>query len=92
MMMFVMCLCVCVCLRGNGICIIRASITFMFVTNELVRSAIKNTPNIVRSSFRDIELFGENAHKEIAHHILDGMNIATDRIKYDLESTYETRN
>lgn len=67
--------------------IYRASITFMFVTNELVRTAIRNTPNIVKSSFRDIEVFGESAHKEITHHILDGMNIATDRIKYDLEST-----
>lgn len=61
----------------------------MFVSNELVRTAIKNTPNIVKSSFKDIELFGENAHKEITLHILDGMNIATDRIKYDLESMYK---
>lgn len=61
----------------------------MFVSNELVRTAIKNTPNIVKSSFKDIELFGENAHKEITLHILDGMNVATDRIKYDLESMYK---
>lgn len=58
----------------------------MFITNELIRSTISNTPNIVKSSLLDIETFSKDAHKEIINTIHDGMNTATDRIKYDLES------
>lgn len=58
----------------------------MFVTNELIRSTISNTPTIVKSSLLDIETFSKDAHKEIINTIHEGMTTATDRIKYDLES------
>lgn len=58
----------------------------MFITNELIRSSISNTPNIVQSSLLDIETFSKDAHKEIISTIHEGMSTATERIKYDLES------
>lgn len=58
----------------------------MFITNELIRSTIENTPNIVESSLLDVETFSKNAHKEINGTIYEGMSTATERIKYDLES------
>lgn len=64
----------------------RASIIVMFITNELIRSTISNTPNIVQSSLLDIETFSKDAHKEIISTIHEGMTTATERIKYDLES------
>lgn len=64
----------------------RGSIAIMFVTNELVRTAIINTPNIVHSSLKDIESFSKDAQKDIIGTINDGMSIATERIKYDIES------
>lgn len=64
----------------------RASITVMFITNELIRSTISNTPSIVRSSMLDIETFSRDAHNEIINTIHEGMSTATERIKYDLES------
>lgn len=60
----------------------------MFVTNELVRTAIVNSPGIVHSSLKDIELFTKDSHRDIIGSINDGMNLATDRIKYDLESMF----
>lgn len=69
----------------------RASIIIMFITNELIRSSISNTPNIVQSSLLDIHTFSKDAHKEIVSTIHDGMNTATERIKYDLESKYRFR-
>lgn len=60
----------------------------MFITNELIRSSIGNTPNIVQSSLLDIETFSKDAHKEIISTIHEGMTTATERIKYDLESEY----
>lgn len=60
----------------------------MFITNELIRSSISNTPNIVQSSLLDIETFSKDAHKEIISTIHEGMATATERIKYDLESKY----
>lgn len=60
----------------------------MFITNELIRSSISNTPNIVQSSLLDIETFSKDAHKEIISTINEGMTTATERIKYDLESEY----
>lgn len=62
------------------------SITVMFITNELIRSTISNTPSIVKSSLLDIETFSKDAHREIINTIHDGMSTATERIKYDLES------
>lgn len=58
----------------------------MFITNELIRSSISNTPNIVQSSLLDIETFSKGAHQEIISTIHEGMTTATERIKYDLES------
>lgn len=58
----------------------------MFITNELVRSAIIKTPSVVKSSFKDVETFSRDAHKDILNSIHDGINTATERIKYDLES------
>lgn len=63
-----------------------ASITIMFITNELVFSAITKTPNIVKSSLKDIELFSRDAHNQILNSVHDGINTAVERIKYDLES------
>lgn len=63
-----------------------ASIIVMFITNELIRSTISNTPNIVQSSLLDIETFSKDAHKEIISTIHEGMTTATERIKYDLEN------
>lgn len=61
----------------------------MFVTNELVRTAITNTPNIVHSSLKDIESFSKDAQKDIIGTINDGISIATERIKYDIESEFK---
>lgn len=61
----------------------------MFVTNELVRTAIANTPNIVHSSLKDIESFSKDAQKDIIGTINDGMSIATERIEYDIESEFK---
>lgn len=58
----------------------------MFITNELIRSTITNTPTIVKSSLLDVETFSKDAHKEIISTIHDGLSTASERIKYDLES------
>lgn len=58
----------------------------MFITNELIRSTITNTPNIVKSSLLDVETFSKDAHKEIISTIHEGLSTASERIKYDLES------
>lgn len=63
----------------------------MFITNELIRSTITNTPNIVKSSLLDVETFSKDAHKEIINTIGEGMSTATERIKYDLESRYQSK-
>ncbi|XP_031635257.1 uncharacterized protein LOC116348398 isoform X2 [Contarinia nasturtii] len=63
-----------------------AFIIIMFITNELIRSTITNTPNIVKSSLLDVETFSKDAHKEIINTIHEGMSTATERIKYDLEN------
>lgn len=64
----------------------RASITVMFITNELIRSTVTNTPTIVKSSLLDVETFSKDAHKEIISTIHEGLSTASERIKYDLES------
>ncbi|XP_055313927.1 prominin-1-A isoform X2 [Sitodiplosis mosellana] len=63
-----------------------ASITVMFITNELIRSTISNTPTIVKSSLLDVETFSKDAHKEIISTIHEGLSTASERIKYDLEN------
>lgn len=63
-----------------------ASITVMFITNEWVLSAITKTPNVVKSSLKDIELFSRNAHNQIVNSVHDGIDTAIERIRYDLES------
>lgn len=60
----------------------------MFITNELVLSAITKTPNVVKSSLKDIELFSRDAHNQIVDNVNDGINQAIERIRYDLESNY----
>lgn len=66
--------------------ICRVSITVMFITNELIRSTITNTPNIVKSSLLDVETFSKDAHRDIILTINEGLSKASERIKYDLES------
>lgn len=58
----------------------------MFITNELVLSAVTKTPNIVKSSLKDIELFSRDAHNQIIDSVNDGISQAIERIRYDLES------
>ena len=64
----------------------RASLTVMFITNEFILTAINKTPNIVKSSLKDAELFTKDAHKQITFNVHDSINIAVERIKIDLES------
>lgn len=58
----------------------------MFITNELIRSTVTNTPTIVKSSLIDVETFSKEAHKDIISTIHEGLSTASERIKYDLES------
>lgn len=58
----------------------------MFITNELITSSINKTPDIVKSSLKDAELFIKEAHSQITNTVQDGLNTAIDRIKDDLES------
>lgn len=57
----------------------------ILVTNEQISSAIDKTPSVIRSSFNDIELFLRNSNHQIIFTLNDGLNIATDRVKFDLE-------
>lgn len=65
-----------------------ASITVMFITNELVVSGVVKTPNLVKSSLKDVELFSRDAHNQIVNAVHDGIDTSIERIKYDLKSEY----
>lgn len=58
----------------------------MFITNELVVSGVAKTPNLVKSSLKDVELFSRDAHNQIVNAVHDGIDTSIERIKYDLES------
>lgn len=63
-----------------------ATITVMFITNELVVLGVAKTPNLVKSSLKDVELFSRDAHNQIVSAVHDGIDKSIERIRYDLES------
>lgn len=67
----------------------RAAITTMFLTNELVSHAIHQAPEVVKSSLQDSEQFSRSAYRDIAFNVHEGVSVAIDRIKIDLESMFD---
>lgn len=57
----------------------------MFVTNEQISTAIQQTPNVVRASLKDFEIFLKVTHKQITFVLFEGMNKAVGKISADLE-------
>lgn len=70
----------------SGLRLYSASITVMFITNELMVSGVAKTSNLVKSSLKDVELFSRDAHNQIVNAVHDGIDTSIERIRYDLQS------
>lgn len=57
----------------------------MIVTNEQISIAIKETPDVIRASLKDLETFLKDSHKQILFSVHEGMNTVSDRLRLDFE-------
>lgn len=62
----------------------------MIVTNEQIASSINKTPDVIRASLKDAELFVRDVQKQISFSVVDGINTTVDRLKADLDGMLET--
>lgn len=65
---------------------ISAAITTIILTNEQVSNAINKAPHVLKSSLKDTEQFTRIAYNEIVTNVHDGVNLAIERIRVDLNS------
>lgn len=66
----------------------RLCVTTMIVTNEQVSASIDQTPDVIRASLKDTELFVRDVQRQIGFSVLDSVNTTVDRMKADLDGIY----
>lgn len=59
----------------------------MFIINEQISTSIRQTPNVIRASLKDSEVFIKNAHRQIQETVFDRFTTANEKVKMDLEGT-----
>lgn len=60
----------------------------MFIINEQISSSIQQSPNVIRASLKDTEVFVKNAHRQIQLSVFDRFSTANEKIKMDLEGEF----
>jgi hypothetical protein len=63
----------------------RTGILSMFIINEQISASISQTPNVIKASLKDSEVFIKNAHRQIQETVFDHFMVANEKVKMDLE-------